>query len=293
MRSPAKVNLFLEVLSRRTDGFHELETIMVRTDLYDTLWIEDRSHGPIELTLAELPETADRPATNKSSAAVDFPLDESNLITRAARALQKHTGVTRGASIRVRKMIPARAGLGGGSSNAATTLLTLNELWELNLPLSTLHEIAATLGSDVNFLLSGCRAASCRGRGEQISPISVNGRYHGVLVVPPTGNSTLQIFNALQLPDNHQSSATLTKQLQSGQALAMRNHCFNRLQSVARQLNPDVHDALSWLDEHAGGGLLTGSGSACFSVLKTAEEARRLANQYSGLNNGLATAFRF
>jgi 4-diphosphocytidyl-2-C-methyl-D-erythritol kinase len=293
VRSPAKVNLFLEVLGRRADGFHELATIMVRTDLCDTLWIEDRTDENIELSLAKSPQSGDRIPQSQASAAADFPLDETNLITRAARALQKHTGVMRGASIRVRKMIPARAGLGGGSSNAATTLLTLNELWGLSLSLPTLHEIAATLGSDVNFLLSGYRAALCSGRGEQISPVSVNGQYHGLLLVPPTGNSTSEIFNALQLPDEQQSAASLTEQLQLGREVEIPDHCFNRLQSAAQQLNPDVHDALSWLGEHAGGGLLTGSGSACFSILKTAEEALRLANRYSSPKNGLATAFQF
>ena len=291
--SPAKVNLFLEVLGRRADGFHELETIMVRTDLRDTLWIEDRADDIIKLSLAESPQFGERNPVNHSSVEVDFPLDETNLITRAARALQKETGVMRGASIRVRKMIPARAGLGGGSSNAATTLLMLNELWGLKLPRPTLHEIAATLGSDVNFLLSGYRAALCSGRGEQVIPVTVNGQYHGLLLVPSTGNSTSEIFTALQLPDEQQSAAPITEQLQLGTEVGILDHGFNRLQAAAEQLNPDVRDALFWLGEYAGGGLLTGSGSACFSILKTAGEAKRLAHQYSSQMKGQATAFQF
>lgn len=292
-RAPAKVNLFLEVLGRRADGFHELETIMVRTNLCDTIWVEERADENIKLSLAESPPLGLCNPMSHSSVEVDFPLDETNLITRAARALQKETGVMRGASIRVRKMIPTRAGLGGGSSNAATTLLMLNELWELNLPRPTLNEIAAKLGSDVNFLLSGYRAALCSGRGEQVIPVTVKGPYYGLLLVPPTGNSTSEIFTSMQLPDEQQSAASITEQLQFGRELGIREHGFNRLQVAAEQLNPDVREILSWLAEYAGGGLLTGSGSACFSILKTAGEAQRLAQRYCSHMKGQATAFEF
>ncbi len=289
VRSPAKINLFLEVLGKRSDGFHELETVMVRTDLCDTLHIEAHAAGDVRLLLADNAGSTD----SSSPVGTSFPLDDSNLIIQAAHALQEYRGCKRGATIRVHKKIPAQAGLGGGSGNAAAALLTLNQLWELHLPLTELHEIAATLGSDVNFLLSGYRAAVCRGRGEQICPVAMNVQQHGVLIVPPAGNSTAEIFQALQLPHECRSVSGLTDQLRDGHAVEIQTHCFNRLQAVAEQLNPDVRRTLSWLVEHTGAGFLTGSGSGCFSVLKTSIQARNLARRYRNRHEGLATAFRF
>ena len=291
--SPAKINLFLEVNGRRPDGFHELETVMVRTDLCDSLHFTARDDNVIQLTLAGDGHSCppgNQPAKSKS---LDFPLDESNLIVRAARALQKHTGTARGVSISVHKRIPCQAGLAGGSGNAATTLRTLNRLWQLNLSTVVLHEIAAGLGSDVNFLLSGYRAALCGGRGEQIRPITLRGQHHGLLVVPPSGNSTADVFRALEPATDIHSSGDLIEALRSNCRSAAEPHCFNRLQTVAERLNPDVRTTLSWLTTSVGSGTMTGSGSACFSLLKSSAEARRLAKQFGCRGNGLSAAFRF
>ncbi|MCA9060666.1 MAG: 4-(cytidine 5'-diphospho)-2-C-methyl-D-erythritol kinase, partial [Planctomycetaceae bacterium] len=155
IESPSKINVFLEVCARRADGFHELETVMLRTDLLDVLSLTPRNDATIVLEWS--PRT---PAALR----IGIPLDESNLIVRAARALQQHSDSRAGVHITLQKRIPAQAGLAGGSGNAAACLLGLNRLWNLHLPVERLHEIAATLGSDLNFLLSGVRAARCTGR---------------------------------------------------------------------------------------------------------------------------------
>ncbi|MEJ7595676.1 MAG: hypothetical protein WKF77_29550, partial [Planctomycetaceae bacterium] len=159
LSSPAKLNIFLEVLAKRSDGFHELETVMLRTQFCDQLTFHPAPFSVLMLSLSDA-----TPADMRSA----IPLDESNLILRAARALQNATGTSFGAHMILHKRIPPESGLGGGSSNAATTLLGCRQLWNLNVSDDQLHAIAATLGSDINFLLSGASAAVCRGRGEII-----------------------------------------------------------------------------------------------------------------------------
>ena len=291
--SPAKINLFLEVTGRRSDGFHELETVMIRTDLCDTLRFEPRDDASIELTCTGVRNSSRMGVQTACAHSREFPLGESNLIIKAAHALQQRAGGLCGATIRVHKRIPGRAGLGGGSGNAAITLLTLNQLWKMDLSVSSLYEIGSEVGSDVNFLLSGYRAALCTGRGEKICPVTVNGERTGLLVLPWSGNSTADVFRALELPKKPCGSGNFIKALGGRCGLDVRTHGFNRLQAVAQRLNPDVRRALSWLDARAGGGLMTGSGSACFTLMKSAANARRLARQFQIEGVGLATTFRY
>jgi len=290
--SPAKINLFLEIIGRRADGFHDLETVMVRTDLCDTLRFEGRDDESIKISLVGGRNFCETGSTSVPSGSVGFPLDQTNLIVRAAEALRNYTGVSRGATIHVHKRIPCQAGLAGGSGNAATTLRVLNRLWELDLPVSVLHDIAASLGSDVNFLLSGYRAAICRGRGERISPIRLTTRQNGLLIAPDSGNSTADVFRALEVPQDYRSAAKLMALLSDGDVRSIPPHCFNRLQPVAMQLNRDVRATLRWLVAHAGNGLMTGSGSGCFALLRSAAEARRLSRQF-GNCGGLVTSFQY
>ena len=182
VRSPAKINLFLESCGRRADGFHELQTVMARTDFCDVLRFTARHDDEIVLSLTQSPRIAGRRI-------VGFPLDETNLIARAARALCSRAGVTRGADIVVQKNIPSEAGLGGGSGNAAVTLRTLNQLWGVHLPDTELHQVAASLGSDINFLLNGCRVGLCTGRGQHVTPLCVRSTLHGVLELLRVVNS--------------------------------------------------------------------------------------------------------
>jgi len=263
LKSPAKINVFLEVLGKRPDGFHELETVMLRTDLCDTLTFEATTSD--DLTLALHPE----------SVGVDhFPLDESNLISKAAMALREATGCALGIAISVQKQIPAEAGLAGGSSNAATTLLALNRMWKLDLPLSQLHEIAASLGSDINFFLEDCEAAVCRGRGERVSPIPVRGSFHFVAVRPSKGNSTPDIFSQLEHVSAPCHCDDVVRALADGDAQQLERVVFNRLTTAAQKVNPEMADLMRELSEMMDRPIvMSGSGSTCFVVCENARDA--------------------
>ena len=265
---------------------------MVRTDLYDTLSFEGRNDECIKMSLVGTRNLGETDSSPARSGGPGFPLDHTNLIVRAAEALRKHTGISRGVSIRVHKRIPCQAGLAGGSGNAATTLRVLNRLWNLELPLSVLHGIAASLGSDVNFLLSGCRGAVCRGRGERISPIRLTTRQNGLLIVPESGNSTAEVFRSVEVSQDFHSAAGLVNLLGTGDSRSVAPQCFNRLQPTAVTLNHDIRRTLQWLLTHAGNALMTGSGSGCFALLRSAREARRLSRQF-GDCAGLVTSFQF
>ena len=189
--SPAKLNVFLEVSGKRPDDYHELETVMLRTSLADQLTIRRTDSESLTLRFSD---------ATPESMRVGIPLDGQNLILRAAEAVRKRVGSSSGAEFILHKRIPPESGLAGGSGNAAAALLGCRQLWKETLPDAELHEIAATLGSDINFLLSGHRAAVCRGRGEIVEPIALNRRLYFVAVRPRRGNSTAEVFRAATLP---------------------------------------------------------------------------------------------
>ncbi len=192
LRAPAKINLYLRVLGRRADGYHEIETLFQRIDLADEISFE--SH-PSELIL-----TCSDP---------DLSCAEDNLIIKAACLLKAKTATRQGASIHLTKRIPIAAGLGGGSSDAASTLLGLNELWELGLTRPTLIELASQLGSDVPFFLCSSAFAIGRGRGQRCEEVSSKLRLIYVLVNPALALSTQQVYEFAQF-DLTQSKPSLS-----------------------------------------------------------------------------------
>ncbi|PUE18890.1 4-(cytidine 5'-diphospho)-2-C-methyl-D-erythritol kinase [Limnohabitans sp. MMS-10A-160] len=237
--APAKLNLFLHITGRRPDGYHLLQSVFMLIDWCDTLHFEKRSDGQI----------------SREDLTVKLPADD--LITRAARLLQQHTGCTQGVHIAVEKRIPAQAGMGGGSSDAATCLLALNQLWDLRLDLPTLEKLGLQLGADVPFFLRG-RNAWVEGVGEQITPIELPPAQFWV-IKPAAGIETSQIFAAPEL-QRSTNAATIA-------VFAADTYDFghNDLQPVAEALCPDVKQALQVLS-HAGlNGRMTGSGSAVFA----------------------------
>jgi 4-diphosphocytidyl-2-C-methyl-D-erythritol kinase len=177
LEAAAKINLALEVLGKRPDGYHEIATVMQTVDLSDRLALED----------AEVLEL--------SASAPDIPTDETNLALRAARALRDAAGIERGARITLDKRIPVAAGLGGGSTDAAATLVGLNRLWGLRWPVARLGEVAVTLGMDVPFFLRG-GAALGTGRGERLEPLA-GGALALVLVHPRVGANTAEIYGGV------------------------------------------------------------------------------------------------
>ncbi|MDT8992464.1 4-(cytidine 5'-diphospho)-2-C-methyl-D-erythritol kinase [Curvibacter sp. APW13] len=239
--APAKLNLFLHITGRRSDGYHLLQSVFMLIDWCDSLDFELRPTSAIsreDLTTA---------------------LPDDDLIVRAARLLQTHTGCTHGAHIRVRKSIPAQAGMGGGSSDAASTLLALNRLWKLELDRTSLARLGLQLGADVPFFVHGDNAW-VEGVGERITPISLPpARF--VVVKPPSGLETARIF----------SDPLLKRDTEPATIYGFAANTFgfgrNDLQAVAQRLSPDVNQALAWLSDKGLQPRMTGSGSAVFAHL--------------------------
>ena len=217
--APAKLNLFLHVTGRRADGYHELQTLFQLIDLCDTVTIEMREDGQIE-----------RPV----GAAGVAP--EADLAVRAAQALKQATGARRGASIRIDKRIPLGAGLGGASSDAATTLLVLNELWGCRLPGPALVRLALPLGADVPVFIEGS-SAWAEGIGERLTPVSLPERWY-VIIWPNVSISTREVFQSPELTRNS-PLITIRAFFESGG----RNDC----EPVVRARSAEVAEALEWL----------------------------------------------
>lgn len=237
--APAKLNLFLHITGRRDDGYHLLQSAMVLVDWCDTLHFALRPDGVV------------------SREDLRSPLPPDDLCVRAARALQAACGVGAGVHIAIEKTVPAQAGMGGGSSDAASCLLALNRLWELRLPLSRLQHIGLQLGADVPFFLYG-HNAWVEGIGEKLSPLHVDaGRF--LVVKPPDGLPTQSIFSD---PDLKRDTDVA---IISGFAANPREFGRNDLQSVASRICPGVSQALDWLAALGLNGRMTGSGSAVFA----------------------------
>lgn len=239
--APAKLNLFLHITGRRADGYHQLQSVFMLLDWCDTLHFERRPGG----------------AVSREDLAAVLPADD--LCTRAARALQAATGCTHGAHIGIEKRIPAQAGMGGGSSDAASTLLALNRLWGLGLTRQQLESIGLGLGADVPFFLRG-HNAWVEGIGEVLKPLTLS-RDRFVVLKPPQGLDTGAIFRDTQLKRDS-NPATI-----SGFVAEPYGFGRNDLQPVAERLCPAIRQALDWLNAAGLPGRMTGSGSAVFARL--------------------------
>ena len=269
VHAPAKLNLFLNVLGRRQDGFHDLETLIVSTRWFDTLSFQPCSSPAVELICQ---------CCLNSTASV--PIDGSNLILQAARLLQDHTGLSRGARIRLTKRIPLQAGLGGGSSNAAAALIGLDHLWQLDLRRTELHHLGARLGSDVNFFLDSVSASACRGRGEQTEPVTLPSPLHFVTVKPQSGLSTRDVFRgwSSHSPGEPCRLEEFLAVFRRDPFAAVSNMMFNGLEIPARRLNPEIDHVISELAQlNVPGVGMTGSGSTCFAVCRTHRQAQVVA----------------
>lgn len=250
--APAKLNLFLHVTGRREDGYHLLESVFVLIDLADSLDIERLETGEIERTGDVIGEKS------------------SDLCVRAAQELAQATGCKLGARIHVKKRIPAGAGLGGGSSDAATTLMALNQLWSLNLSRQQLMAIGARIGADVPFFLFG-RNAFARGIGDKLTPIQTPESF-AAIAMPPSPTPTRLIYTSRHLTRN-------TPSVQEEDFLLFTEKNWpslfgrNDLQSVAEQINPEISTALTLLGK---GSRMTGSGSAVFIPAESREKAQSI-----------------
>ena len=262
--APAKVNLFLEVLSKRPDGYHAVETLILAVTLFDTLEVRDDPAGRITLE-------CDPPG---------LPAGPGNLVYKAADALRRAAGTGRGAAVRLTKRIPTEAGLGGGSSDAAATIAALARLWELDLTRERLLAAAAEVGSDVGFFLSP-PAGWCTGRGEVVEPEEVGRPLDLVVVKPPVGLSTAEVYRRVTIPAEPVSGDAARRALRSGDPEAVARSLHNRLQGPAFAAEPAVEAAFRRLDAcGALGCLLSGSGSSVFAVCRDRADAARVAEKY-------------
>jgi len=265
--SPCKINLLLNILCRRLDGFHELETVMYPVPLHDRLTLEETQAG-IELTCSH-PTLSTGP---------------DNLVHKAARAFLETAAIDRGVRIHLEKRIPMEAGLGGGSGNAATTLLGMNELFGDPLPMETLDRVAATLGSDVNFFLYN-RPALAVGRGEKVEPLDpfpVMSRASLLLLHPGFGISTGWAYQSLaRFPDALNGRPGRAREmigvLQEGDLRRLGAALYNSLETPALEKYPYLALLKEYLlAEGAPAALMSGSGSTVFALLESADQAEDL-----------------
>jgi 4-diphosphocytidyl-2-C-methyl-D-erythritol kinase len=249
--APAKLNLFLHITGRRDDGYHLLQSVFMLIDWSDVLHVELRRDG--QLTREDL----------------TTPLPADDLVLRAARALQAFAGPGLGAHIGIAKHVPAQAGMGGGSSDAATCLLALNRLWNLHLPLQRLERIGLALGADVPFFLRG-HNAWVEGIGEEITPVALPSSRFAVLK-PPAGLDTRLIFAAEDL--QRATSPAILSGFAANDAAEIFRFGHNDLQPVAQRLCPEVRQAIEWLGSQGLEARMTGSGSAVFAPLEQSDNA--------------------
>ena len=248
--SPAKINLFLHILDRRDDGYHNLQTLFQLLDCGDQLSFTANKNSDINV-LSHLDKVA----------------AEDNLVYKAAKALQQATGCQWGCDIELEKKLPMGAGLGGGSSNAATTLVALNDLWQCGLTLDELANIGCHLGADVPVFVQG-KTAFAEGIGEQLTPIELKETWY-LIITPKINISTKEIFSHSELTRN--APAIKIRALPKVQ---YRNDC----QSVVEKLYPQVKHAIGWLKPF-GSPLMTGTGASVFCPFDSEEEAKQVLKQ--------------
>jgi 4-diphosphocytidyl-2-C-methyl-D-erythritol kinase len=256
--APAKINLSLRVLGRRSDGFHEIETFIAPISLCDEIKIEQRS-GKQEVAFR-----CDDPSV---------PKGDDNIVVRAANAFFEETKITSGVSIALKKRIPHGAGLGGGSSDAASTLLALNELFETNLPRQNLAKLAEMIGSDVPFFIFQS-AAVCKGRGELVTPTSLREQLSVLLLKPGFGVPTQWAYSRWR--DSREVA-----EVSYGAQQFTQQSFVNDLERPVFEKFVFLAQLKMWLlnQPEVGAALMSGSGSTIFAVLRDRADADLLANR--------------
>lgn len=282
--APAKVNLYLKVVGKRPDGFHELDTLFESIDAHDVLTFREIPSG-IRLT------------TNRST----LPNGPKNLVYRAADLIRSECGVRTGVRIHLEKRLPVAAGLGGGSSDAATTLLALNKLWKLELPLKKLLELAGRFGSDIPFFVLQKPFAVGRGRGEVLRPVSARIRLWHVLVTPRLHVLAKDVYGRLNAPamradgsiDSRRSTGSddlipnpaatsnrAVSALVRGDYDRLKSTVFNSLEAPVLAMHPALERIKQDLIlAGANVAIVSGSGPTVFGLIRTEREARAVANR--------------
>jgi 4-diphosphocytidyl-2-C-methyl-D-erythritol kinase len=260
LQSPAKLNLYLKVVNKRPDGFHDLVTLFERIDLADEIVLKVEPSGCIRVS-------CDHP---------HVPTGPKNLVYKVADILRKDFGITRGVHIIIRKNIPVAAGLAGGSSNAATVLQGLNKLWDLGLSRDELVQYAARIGSDVAFFLYDCSWALGTGRGERIKTLKIPSKLWHVLVVPRVKMLTKRVFGALnlKLTKSGPNVNILTRYLGKSDVRKVGSLLWNDLEQPIGYLEPKLlRVKKKLLDFKTAGVAFSGSGPSLFTVVESKKQA--------------------
>ncbi|WP_395007837.1 4-(cytidine 5'-diphospho)-2-C-methyl-D-erythritol kinase [Undibacterium sp.] len=255
--APAKLNLFLHITGRRTDGYHLLQSVFQLIDRCDTLDFYVRDDGEI----------------HRLNQVLGVP-EQEDLVIKAARLLQSHTGTQQGADIRLHKSLPMGGGLGGGSSDAASTLIALNHLWQCNLNRQALMQLGLQLGADVPFFIYG-QNAFVEGIGEQMQAVPTPDQWF-IVIEPGVHVPTPTIFSAKELTRD-------TKPVRiTDFSSAARVEWKNDMQAVACALHPEIAAVIHWLKQfelHEGDAKMTGSGSCVFCAFPNEEAAKKVLKQ--------------
>lgn len=269
-RAYAKINLTLDVLGKRLDGYHEIDMVMQTVELSDVVWVSERAGDSIQL----------------DSTSSHMPLDERNLAHVAARTFFEYAGFTSGIQISIEKNIPVAAGLAGGSSDAAAVLRGLNRLFNTGYSLDELANLGASIGSDVPFCVyGGCAVA--RGRGEYIERLTHDMRAWAILVRPPVFVSTADVYGEVHstesLNRNEPLSTVMIQALQAGDFDAMVSCVGNDLRPAAERMYPEIQEYAARIQSTVGKGVfMSGSGPTLYLLAPTQQPAQRMYNALRG-----------
>ena len=269
-RAPAKLNLFFEILGKRPDGYHDVCSLCCPISLYDTLIFEPDTSPQVTLTC--------EPGHSRGDLS-DIPSDASNIVVKAVEQIRQQHAITTGCRIRLIKRIPSQAGMGGGSSDAATAIRLADAAWNLRLSQEEMITIGATLGSDVPlFFIDGMSIGY--GRGERVKPVGQNPRLDFVVIKPPESISTAEAFRRCMANATRQSPELLIRGLQNGDHAQIAAGLFNRLETTARQLCPrmsEIREIFERFDCPAH--QMTGSGTAYFAMCRNHKQTQQLATR--------------
>ncbi|MCY1051099.1 4-(cytidine 5'-diphospho)-2-C-methyl-D-erythritol kinase [Mammaliicoccus sciuri] len=273
--APAKINLTLDTLYKREDGYHEVEMIMTTIDLNDRLTFECRDDGEIIIDVEH-----------------NFvPSDHRNLAYKAAKLMQDRYNIKKGVKISLEKSIPISAGLAGGSSDAAATFRGLNELWGINESLETLSQLASEIGSDISFCIYG-KTALCQGRGEKITHLPKPPSAWVVIAKPDIGVSTPEIYGAFDLENKAsvQTPACL-KAISPNDYASMCQSLGNSLEKVTMQLYPEVEKLKNTMSNTGvDAALMSGSGPTIYGFVQKERQAKQVYNALMGCCNDVYIA---
>ncbi len=268
VRARAKINWTLDIVGMLPNGYHDLDMLVQSVTLCDSMLID---------------EARGRTLSVRMENGGYVPADNNNLVLRAANALAEATGCDKGVHIRLRKYVPIAAGMGGGSSDAAATLVALNRLWDLRLPMERLEEIGLTVGSDVPFCVRG-GLQRARGMGERLTPLAMQRPLYIIAFQPCRGLSTREVFARLRengiddadRPDNDAACRALA----NGDAAMLGQSMGNVLEPVSRKMRPEIDRAIHAIEATGAlGARMTGSGSAVFGVYENSFSCRRALQQ--------------